>query len=503
MTNTTRTKTAAAAAALLLGSAVLAAQAAAPAIPSRPEKLKYPSLSWDPPDPASFRVPLRTGPIAYLVPDSELPLVNVVVLVRTGQWVGPAGKEGLEDLTGYLITKSGTATKTAEQLDERTAFLAAQLNSSVGETQGSVSLNLLAKDLDEGLQILREVLTAPRFQDDRLALRKQQMLQEMKQRNDDSAAIELRERGFLAMGEKFFANAYDTEASVSGLTKEDVQGFHRRWFHPANFVVAASGDFDRAAMTAKLEKLFADWPFRGDAAPPIPTDPAFAAPGVYLVDKDVPQGRVSVMLPGAMRDDPDFFPAVVMNDILGGGGFTSRITNRVRSDEGLAYSAGSAFSGGVYWPGVFRASFQSKSPTVSYATSIVLQEIQGITDKPVSAEELATAKTSFIETLPRSFATKSQIANLFAQDELTGRYAKDPGYWKAYRKKIEAVTAEDVQRVAKRFLDRDKLVILVVGKKEEILKGDGKHEVSLPSLAGGRLVDVPLRDPLTMRSMGN
>jgi len=122
------------------------------------------------------------------------------------------------------------------------------LNSTIGETQGSVSLNLLSKDLDEGLSILREVLTAPRFQDDKIALRKQQMLQAMKQRNDESAAIESRERGFLSFGEDFFANHFETEASVKSIGRADLEAFHRKWYHPAQFVVAASGDFDRAAM---------------------------------------------------------------------------------------------------------------------------------------------------------------------------------------------------------------------------------------------------------------
>src|SRR5262249_20956909 len=167
------------------------------------------------------------------------------------------------------------------------------------------SLNLLSQDLNEGLAILREVLTAPRFQEDKFALRKQQVLQAMKRRNDDSAEIEGRELGFLARGEHFWSNRYATEASLNAVTLEDLRAFYRKWFHPANFVVAVSGDFERDTMIQQLEKLFADWPFTGERSPPIPANPQFAQPGVYLIDKDVPQGRVAVMLPGVQRDNPD------------------------------------------------------------------------------------------------------------------------------------------------------------------------------------------------------
>ncbi|MSR66481.1 MAG: insulinase family protein [Pedosphaera sp.] len=485
--------------ALLLAFVVTSGFAAS--IPDRPEKLKHAPLNFEPPRAVDYRVQLKSGPVAYIVPNRELPLVSINILVRTGDYVVPAGKEGLAGFVGSLLTTGGTAKRPADQIEERMAFLAAQLGSGVADTQGSVGINLLSKDLAEGLAVLREVLTEPAFQEDKLELLRQQSLQGMKQRNDNSSSIEVRERRNLAYGENFWSNRAATEASVKSITQADLQKFHRDWFHPGNFVIAVSGDVDRAAMEAALEKLCADWPFTGKAPPPVPKDKQFAKPGLYIVDKDVNQGRVSVLLPGIQRDDPDTYAVEVMNDILGGGGFTSRIVNRVRSDEGLAYSAGSGFPEGLYYPLSFVAAFQSKSGTVPYATSIVIEEMKKISTAPVTAEELETTKRSAIETFPRSFATKGQVASTLAQDEFTGRYASNPDYHKNYRAKISAVTAADVQRVAKRFFTLDKLVILVVGQKAEILKGHPDHPMKFEGLVSGPLVDVPIRDPLTLKPL--
>src|SRR4051812_48001136 len=194
-------------------------------LPDRPEKITFPPLTYEPPAPEKYRVMLKSGPIAYVVPDRELPLVNIVIYVRTGEYVQPEGKEGLASLTGYLLARGGIKSKTAEEMEERLAFLAANLNSSVNENQGSVSLNLLSKDLEEGLSILRDVMASPRFQDDKITLRKQQMFQAMKERNDDSSSIESREHGFLAFGEQFWANRYSTAASVESITRADIEEF--------------------------------------------------------------------------------------------------------------------------------------------------------------------------------------------------------------------------------------------------------------------------------------
>lgn len=478
--------------------AVASRAASAAGIPGRPEQLKFPALHYEPPRADDYRVPLKSGPVAYVAEDRELPLINILVLVRTGQYVEPPERAGLASIAGYLMARGGTQSKTAEELEERLAFLAAQLNSSVGDSQGSVSLNLLSKDLDEGLRILREVLTTPRFQQDKLDLTKVQTLQRMRERNDDSSSIEAREAAFLAFGEDFWANRQSTQSSIESIAQADVMDFHKKWFHPSNFVVAVSGDFRRDDMVRRLEAFFSNWPFSGQVAPPIPTNTSFAEPGVYIVDKDVPQGRVTMLLPGIKRDHPDYFAVMIMNDILGGGGFTSRIVNRVRSDEGLAYSAGSSFPGGVYYPLTFRAGFQTKSRTVPYAISIVLEEMKKVSSEQVSAEELDTTKRSFIDTFPRTFATKAQTVGIFAQEEFTGRYSTDPDFFRNYRSRVESVSRDQVLAAARKFLHTDKLAVLVVGKKDDIVLGHPDHPVRLKDLTSGQIRELPLRDPMTM-----
>ncbi len=481
---------------------LVAAPALSQSIPERPETLKYPEFSFTAPLAKDFKSTLKAGPTAFLAEDRELPLVTVAVTLRGGTYLDPKGKEGLSSMVGYLLTKGGTKARKARDLDEELAFLAANLNSSIDADRGTVSLNFMSKDMDTAFKLLREVLTEPAFEEEKLKLRKDQVLSDMKSRNDDSAAIEGRERNVLVYGPDFYLNRFPTKASIDSLTREDLVAFHAKWFDPRNMMVAVSGDFAKADMLKRLETLFAKWPVKGEVAPGVPKPTHKLVPGSYIVDKDVNQGRVSILLPGLDRNDKDFYAAQMMNQILGGGGFTSRITNRVRSDEGLAYSAGSSLPEGAWYTPPMGAYFQSKVRTVSYASQIVIEEMKKMKSGDVTAEELKTVRTNLLETFPRRFATKQQIVATFLDEEFTGRAKTDPLYYTTWRGNIEKVTTADVKRTAERLLAPDAVTLLVVGKKADILNPDPKHPVALASLTGGKLTDIPLRDPFTMVPLG-
>ncbi len=481
--------------------AIILAPAAAVAaeIPARPEQLKFPQLTFNVPDAGAMRVKLADGVPCYIASDRMLPLVTVQVLFRGGQYLDPAGKEGLAELTGTVWRTGGAGKLDAKALDEELDFLAATLSTSVRGTSGSVSLNLLSKDVDRGLALLMDVLKEPRFDETRLAKAKDDMLSEMKRRNDETEAIEDREWDRLVYGKDYWINRLATKTSVDGITRDDLVAFQKRLSNPANFVVAVAGDFDRAVMISKLNATLGTWKATGPGVPPVPQPDESAKPGVYVVNKpDVNQGRVSIGHIGVKRPLADEFAVSVANDILGGGGFTAWMMSRVRSDEGLAYSAYSRFPIGDVYPGVFHAYFQSKSSTCAQAAALTNDLIAKIRTGKVTDKELSTSKSSFIETLPRTFESRLKTVARYAQDELVGL---PHDYWKNYRQRIGAVTADDVAKAASAHFRPDRLIVLVVGNADEILKGHPDHpDAKFEKL--GPIVRLPLLDPMTLQPIG-
>jgi hypothetical protein len=220
--------------------------------------------------------------------------------MRCGPQLDPPGKEGLAAMCANLLTRSGTAKLTAEQVEARVAGLGAQLDSNtggggggffglgavpIGPSEGRATVNLLSKDLDAGLDLLTSCLRGPAFQADRVKLYKEQALQNMKRRNDESGDIEEREWSALERGEDHWSNRWSTKASLDGITVDDLRAFQKRYVGPHNFLLAVAGDFDRAAMVKKLEAAFAKWPTPGEkpGPPPAPTEPAKS--GWFMVER--------------------------------------------------------------------------------------------------------------------------------------------------------------------------------------------------------------------------
>lgn len=463
-------------------------------IPDRPEKLSFPELQFEVPDAAALRFELADGTPVYAKRDTEFPLIDLTVFFRGGRYLEPAGKAGLAAVTGDAWRSGGAGERTAQELDEELDFLAANLSTSIGDVTGSVSLNVLSKDLEAAMAILMDVLTAPRFQQDRFDKTRDNLLQAMKQRNDDAADIEDREWQRLVYGDGYWMNQLPTRASVDTITVSDAKKLVSSLVRSGNLVVAVAGDFEPAAMQALLNRTIGSLPALEAPLPPVPQPEHAPKPGVYVIDKaDVNQGRVSIGRLGFREGHPSEFPLRIGVDILGGGGFTARMMKRIRSDEGLAYSAYASLGFPVTMPGDFRAYFQSKSSTCPYAAEIFFDLLEAMRTAPPTDEELRTSKASFIETFPRRFATAAQTVGLFATDELLGR---DHAYWSTYRERVAAVDGEDVQEALKTALDPDTMLMLVVGNIEEILKGHPEHEAKLGDF--GEIVKLPLRDPMTL-----
>lgn len=491
------------AAAIAAGLAGLAPASSHAEIPKRPEDLKFGPLAFEPPSPENFRQKLSNGATVYMIPSREFPLITVTLSFKGGAYLEPEGKVGLAAMTGAMMRRGGTTTVTAQDMDEKFDFLAANTSTSCGSTTSTATINCLKSNFDEAFALFMDMVRNPGFQEDKVRIYRDEQLENMKQRNDDANSIVQREAQAMVWGRDHFEARVPTKASLESITIDDMRAFHHRIFRPDNMIVGVVGDFEPSEMLSKLEAAFTGWAGAGETIPD-PPDTAFRpTPGLYHVEKDIPQGKIVINKRGLKRDDPDAIKVQVMNEILGGGGFTSRLMKRIRSDEGLTYGVGSGFANRVYYPGTFSVNTFSKNRTVALTTRMVFEELTKIMNEPASAEELETAKNALIETFPRTFENKNAVVGTFINDQWTKR---DPNYWKTYRDNVRAVTLADVQEVARKYLNPDELSVLIVGKWSEICNGDPTeerptHKASMDDIKGGKVVHLPLRDPLTQEPL--
>jgi zinc protease len=431
-----------------------------------PADLKFPPL-------APLRIPrvetfaLANGMRVYLLEDHELPLVNGLALVRTGNLFDPPDKVGLATLTGMVMRTGGTKARSGDQLDEDLENIAASVESAIDETSGEVSFSALSQNADKVLAVFHDVLTEPAFRQERIDLGKSQLRDQIARRNDDPEAIAGREFANIVYGKDTPYGWQIEYATLARLQRDDLVAFHRRYFFPANILLAVYGDFSTPAMKQKLEALFGGWNDSQAPVPPFPAVREAPRPGVFLALKeDVNQTVFSVgQLGGVLRDKDD--PALeIMADILGGG-FSSRLFKRVRTQLGYAYGIDADWTAAYDHPGLFEIAGSTKSGTTTETIEVVREEVDRIRASEVAGQELDTAKQTSLNSFVFHFDTPAKTLSRLLRYRYYG-YPDD--FIFGYQKGLEAVTRADVLRVARQYLRPEAFTYVAVGNPKDFGK---------------------------------
>jgi zinc protease len=404
--------------------------------------------------------------VIFLQEDHELPLIDAVARIRGGSRSEPATKAGLVDLYGEVWRTGGTKTQTGDQLDDYLEIRAAKVETGGGADSTNISLSALKGDFDDVFKIFVELMRNPDFRADKLDLAQQGAYDSIARRNDSPGQIVSREAVKLAYGTN---NPYARQpqyATVAAVTREDLLNWHKTYVHPNNMILGIAGDFDSAAMEAKLHAAFDSWQ-KGPAAvePKIEFTPT--KPGYYLVKKeDVNQSNIRLLTLGTERKNPDYFAIEVFNEAFGGG-FSSRLTQDIRTKRGLAYSVGGGIGTAFDHPGITRMALGTKSQTTVEAIQALLDDIDDLKTHPINTDEIKKAKDSILN---------SFIFNLDSPDKVLRErmayefYGYPDEFLEKYRAGIEKVTQADVARVAEKYIQRDKFALLVVGNPAEFDK---------------------------------
>jgi zinc protease len=456
--------------ALLMAPWTAFAQAARPVARSTPapsyKDLKFPPLGKiEIPD--IEQVTLPNGMKLYLLENHELPLVSGFALVRTGNLFDPKDKIGLATITGMVMRTGGTKNETGDQLDERLENLAASVETGIGETSGRVSFSALKENTDEVMAVFRDALTTPEFRQDKVDLAKSQVRGGISRRNDDPGGIASRVFAEIIYGRDTPYGWREEYEHIDRIQRDDLIAFYKRYFFPANIMLAVQGDFSAVEMKAKIENLFAGWTYQQPSVPPFPEVTSKPAPGIYLaVKNDITQTFFAIGHLGGILKDKDYPALEVMADILGGG-FPSRLFQRVRTKLGYAYNIGASWGAEFDHPGIFTISGSTKSLSTTETILAIKEEIERIRAGEVSDQELKTAKETVENGFVFNFDTRAKTLGRLMTYEYYG-YPKD--FIFQYQKAIAAVTKSDILRVAKQYLRPQDLVIVAVGNPAEFAK---------------------------------
>jgi zinc protease len=441
--------------------------------------LKFPPLRTIP-APKAERFVLANGMTVFLVEDHELPTFGGVAMIRAGNRYVPQDKAGLAGIVGQVMRSGGSTTRKGEQIDELLDRKGATVETGIGLDSGTLSMSSLKEDIDLVLPIAAELLRNPAFPQDKIDLAKTQLRDGISRRNEQSGAILSREFNKLIYGKDSPFTRQAEYATVNAITREDLVNFHKQYFQPENVILGIYGDFNAAEMRAKIEKHFGAWPKGNNPKPPIPTVAAAKPGGLYVINRDdVNQSEIRLGTLGGKLSDKDFASNLVLSSILGGG-FSSRLFNRIRTKEGYAYSSYAAWAPSYDRPGTYFAGAGTKSESTAAAIEAIREEITKMSQGEVTDRELQSAKDEILKGQAFDFDSTAKVVNRMVTYEYFG-YPQD--FLQQTQEAVRRVTKADVAAAAKQYWQADKLTVLVVGKTADFgapLKGAQPIDITIP-----------------------
>jgi len=465
---------------LMLITAGCASIAAEPT--ANPRTMTFTELKFE--IPKAERVLLDCGMPVYLLKDAELPIINMTAMIRTGSVYEPTPKSGLAGMTGSLMRSGGAGGLTPEKMDDELEFMASAVESSIGGDMGTVSLTTLLKNFTPTLRIFSDVLLRPDFSEKRIDIARKQSIEALRRRNDDPKDIAGREIGkAIYAGHPIGDEA--TYTSITGITRQDMLDFHRRFYRLDNMILAVSGDFNRDALLKELNAVFPVTEKRAAVTLPEVPQPEHAFKGEIIYGaKDVNQSVIRMGHLGLTKDSPDIYAVRILDYILGGS-FTSRLTMEIRTNQGLAYNVGSHFDIGRRFTGSFVAETETKAESTVKAITLMKDIITGITKEPVTDQELHAAKEYMINSFMFGFTSPASIVSQRARLEY---YGYPDGYLERYRDNIAKVSKTDVLNAAQKYLKPEAFKLVVVGN-------GAKFDKPLSSLGSVRELDLKVDIP--------
>jgi predicted Zn-dependent peptidase len=425
--------------------------------------LEFPELTFTPPE--VERHTLDNGMRLFLVENHELPVIKIYALVKTGGIYEPEDKIGLAGIASEVIRTGGTSTYSADEINETLEFLASEVEVDLQDELGTVELWTLKKNFDASFAIFADVLMNPIFAQEKVELAKAQALEEIRRRNDAPDGIASREFMRIVYGKMHPLARIPQPETIQAITRDDVVAFHDAYFHPNTVMLAVTGDFESADMITTLQTAFADWESQDVSFPDVPTATYALNPSVNLIQKDVEQTTLVLGHLGITSDNPDYAAITVLNLILGGGGSSNRLNQRVRNDLGLAYYVGSYFGAGVRDYGAFMIFCATRNEAVEEVIRIILDEVRNLRKQEVRPEELQAAKNQYLNSFVFKFATVDDIIRRRIFYEYFGY---PPDFLETFRERVMHVTSADIRRVAQTYLQPEKTTILAVGNGESI-----------------------------------